>query len=424
VKPVTATPPITRFGRYRIIQELGRGAMGIVYRAEDETLQRPVAIKAMMSPDDPAERAQHEARFRQEAKAAGSLNHPGIVTIHELGREGDWLYIAMELMHGTELRDLMNMQRIPLRQAVDIAAQVAGGLAAAHDRGIVHRDIKPSNIMVLADGHAKIMDFGIARVQSSEVKTQTGVMLGSPKYMSPEQVSGHAIDHRSDIFSLGSLLYEMAAGVPPFSGDTLSRLLFDIINTTPPPPGQFHPAVPQVLELVIARAMQKDPAARYQTARELAVDLEACRAQLSGPGGPDAVRAPQTDLDIFGATTQAQTMTRTLDTSNGAAASSTQTGTSTSTSVPMGATAASSAGASVPPLRARTTNARQHPSVQSLLPSRHFDSTAGLRRLLAAQDGAATTAPGSARKARDPRRVLWALAFCGAVMGALLIALA
>src|SRR3954471_3808644 len=139
-------PPFTHFGRYRVIEELGRGAMGIVYLAEDESLQRQVAVKAMLLPADSDERAEHEGRFRQEAKAAGGLNHPNVITIHDLGREGDWLYIAMEVLAGKELRDLMAEGLLPLDQALDIAGQIASGLAAAHARGIVHRDIKPGNI--------------------------------------------------------------------------------------------------------------------------------------------------------------------------------------------------------------------------------------------------------------------------------------
>jgi serine/threonine-protein kinase len=200
-------PPFTHLGRYRVIRELGRGAMGVVYLAQVESLQRQVAIKTLLLPDEPGERAHLEARFRQEAKAAGGLNHPGIITIHDLGREGDYLYIAMELLQGTELRDRMAQGPLPLDMALDIAGQVASALAAAHASHVVHRDIKPGNIMLVGNGQAKIMDFGIARMQSSDVRTQSGTMMGSPKYMSPEQVSGHAVDHRSDIFSLGSMLY-------------------------------------------------------------------------------------------------------------------------------------------------------------------------------------------------------------------------
>ena len=274
------THDLTHFGRYRIVAELGRGAMGVVYRATDESLQRDVAIKTIILPTDAAERATLEARFRQEAKAAGGLNHPHVITIYDIGREGDWLYLAMELLEGNELRGLIASRRLSLHDALEIAAQVADGLAAAHARGVVHRDIKPSNIMVIHGNHAKIMDFGIARVQVSDVKTQTGMVLGSPKYMSPEQVSANPIDHRSDIFSLGAIVYECATGAAPFTDVDLSHLMFAIINTTPPAPSLINRNVPQMLDLIIGKAMHKQADMRYQHAAEFARDLRACRAQL------------------------------------------------------------------------------------------------------------------------------------------------
>ncbi|HZY20208.1 MAG TPA: serine/threonine-protein kinase [Ramlibacter sp.] len=287
-------PPatISRFGRYRVLRELGRGAMGVVYEAHDESIDRPVALKTMLLPEDPAERAEHEARFRQEARAAGGLSHPNVVTIHDLGREGEWLYIAMELLRGVELRQLMLTGSLPLEVAVDLAAQVAAGLAAAHAHGIVHRDIKPSNVMVLPGQHAKIMDFGVARMKTSELRTQAGVMLGSPKYMSPEQVGGGLADHRSDIFSLGSVLYEIATGVPAFHGADLANLLFHIVQAAPVPPRERHPGVPPELEAIILRAMHKEPALRYQDAAEMAQDLARCAAALGGPGQARRVVVP------------------------------------------------------------------------------------------------------------------------------------
>ena len=273
--------PSTQFGRYRVVRELGRGAMGVVYLAEDDSLQRQVAVKTLLLPEDAGEREHLEARFLQEAKAAGSLNHPGIITIHDLGRERDHLYIAMELLQGSELRDRMASGMLPLQEALDIAAQVAAALDAAHARGVVHRDIKPGNIMLLPDGHAKIMDFGIARMKSSNVRTQSGTMMGSPKYMSPEQVGGHPIDHRSDIFSLGSMLYEMVTGTPAFSGPTLGELMQAILHATPAAPSSLRAGIPSALEVVIARAMQKNPKARYQDAGEMARDLAQCRATVT-----------------------------------------------------------------------------------------------------------------------------------------------
>lgn len=280
----TVQPSFTRFGRYRILKELGRGAMGIVYLCEDESLQREVAVKALLLAADSRDMAEHEARFRQEAKAAGGLNHPNVITIHDLGREGDWLYIAMELLQGMELRDLLKQGPLPPALAADIAAQVARGLAAAHGRGVVHRDIKPSNIMVVGERHAKVMDFGVARVQASELRTRTGVLIGSPKYMSPEQVGGHPVDHRSDIFSLGSVLYEMVTGRPPFSGEELPKLLNDILHGTPLPASSVRPDLPPALDQIIARCMEKNAAARYQDGRDLARELMEFRSTLVADG--------------------------------------------------------------------------------------------------------------------------------------------
>ena len=361
------TPPFSHFGRYRVLEELGRGAMGIVYLAEDESLQRQVAVKAMLLPADSVERAEHEGRFRQEAKAAGGLNHPNVITIHDLGREGDWLYIAMELLRGTELRTLMSAGLLPLPLALDIAAQVAEGLAAAHARGVVHRDVKPSNIMVLGGRHAKIMDFGVARVQASEVRTRSGVMLGSPKYMSPEQVAGHAVDPRSDIFSLGSMLYEMVTGVPAFGGTELPNLLYDILHTTPTPATRINPALPPLLDLVLARAMQKNPAARYQDAREMARDLETCRTGVAPPAPALAAPGGAGEATVFSTTVRTDAVSGPL----------------------------------------------------SLLPSREFDSAAALEGLLKAQNEPAARSPG----APVLRQLLWPLGYAAALAGAVAIAL-
>jgi serine/threonine protein kinase len=298
--------PLRQLGRYRILRELGQGAMGVVYLAEDELIQRQVALKTMQLPDEPEERAHLEGRFRQEAKAAGGLNHPNIITVHDLGREGEWLYIAMELLQGEELRELMTQGRLTLQLAVDLAAQVATGLAAAHQRGVIHRDIKPSNIMVLAGQRAKIMDFGVARMQASEVRTQTGLMLGSPKYMSPEQVEGRAVDHRTDIFSLGSMLYEMIAAAPPFNSNDLPGLLAAIAREQPEPPSRRNDAIPPALDRIVARAMAKRADDRYQDAGELAHELLLCAAELAQVPGlaaaPAAPLAQPPDLMLYGTT--------------------------------------------------------------------------------------------------------------------------
>lgn len=279
---------LTSLGRYRVVSELGRGAMGIVYKAEDPQLERTVAIKTIRMSSESAEAAEYVARFRQEAKALGGLNHPAIITVFDAGRENDIAYMAMELLEGRELRDLLLESRPPLKLALDLAAQVAEGLAFAHERGVVHRDVKPSNIMVTAANRVKIMDFGIARVRKSDVKTQTGMLLGSPRYMSPEQILGRPVDHRSDLFSLGVVLYEMAAGTVPFSGADMNQLMFQVVNADPVPPTRVTPSAPELLDFIVAKALEKDPENRYQSGAEMAADLRLCAASMPDSQQPEA----------------------------------------------------------------------------------------------------------------------------------------
>ena len=292
------------FGRFRVLAEIGRGAMGVVYRAEDPTLGREVAIKTITLAGTPEERAHYEARFLQEARAAGGVSHPSIVTIYDFGREGDSAFMAMELLEGREVRDLIREGAIPPPEAVEIAARVAEALAFAHERGIVHRDVKPGNLMVLSDGRVKIMDFGIARLDEPAVKTATGLLLGSPRYMAPEQVAGRPFDHRADIFSLGVVLYEMLTGKAPFAGDDIPALMFQVTNAAVPPPSRANPALPPVLDYILARALKKDPDERYGSAAEFAGDLRACldevakadaqarRDRAAADGGTVPVAAP------------------------------------------------------------------------------------------------------------------------------------
>jgi eukaryotic-like serine/threonine-protein kinase len=273
-----------QLGRYIIDSEIGRGAMGVVFKATDSVLQRTVAVKTVNMAMEKDHADKYEARFYQEARAAGALNHPNIVTVYDAGKAGDVVYMAMEYIQGVELRSLLvEGQAMGVSQAISIAAQVAEGLGYAHAQGVVHRDIKPANIMVVSDGPVKITDFGIARMRAAADLTQTGVMLGSPKYMSPEQVIGKRADHRSDIFSLGVILYEMLIGAAPFSGENVTALMYQIVNFAPPAPSSVNRQVPEMLDFVIAKMLAKPLEERYQDAREVAKDLRECERALTAP---------------------------------------------------------------------------------------------------------------------------------------------
>ncbi|MGD9952238.1 MAG: serine/threonine-protein kinase [Burkholderiales bacterium] len=268
-----------RVGRYRILGELGRGAMGVVYEAEDPALDRVVALKTI-SLVEGEERKAYEKRFMLEAKAAGKLTHPNIVTIFDYGEEEDLAYMAMELLQGEDLRTRLRRGPIPPMEAVEIALQVADGLGFAHEHGVVHRDVKPGNIMLLERGAVKIMDFGIARMRFADHKTSTGMVLGTPRYMSPEQIGGQPVDQRSDIFSLGTVLYEMLTQTTLFAGQDVSQIAHNVANAEPAPPSHAHPELPQILDFIVARALKKDPAVRYQDAYEMAADLRDALAEL------------------------------------------------------------------------------------------------------------------------------------------------
>jgi eukaryotic-like serine/threonine-protein kinase len=275
-----ARKKLTRIGRYKILGELGRGAMGVVYKAEDPNLDRTVALKTILLSDDAEGRRDYHKRFFLEAKAAGKLTHPHIVTTYDFGEEDDLAYLAMELLEGDDLRQRMKEGPLAIADAVDITQQVADGLGFAHERGVVHRDIKPGNIMLLARGQAKIMDFGIARQRSADFKTSTGIVVGTPRFMSPEQVAGEPVDHRSDIFSLGVVLYEMLTGTALFAGEDTPQIAHNVANVEHVPPSRLNPEVPSMLDFAVARALKKDPTVRYQDAYEFAVDLRTCLAEL------------------------------------------------------------------------------------------------------------------------------------------------
>jgi eukaryotic-like serine/threonine-protein kinase len=283
---------ISTLGRYKIVSEIGQGAMGVVYKAVDPIIDRTVAIKTINLNLSRQELEEYEARFQQEIKAAGRLNHPNIVTIYDVGKTELVAYMAMEFLEGQELKDMIASGKLPTADSiVDIIAQVADGLWFAHQQDIVHRDVKPSNIMVMKGGIAKITDFGIARLPNSAVKTMTGLILGSPRYMSPEQVIGKAIDARSDIFSLGVVLYEALTGVAPFDGDNVNAIMYATVNTTPPAPSSHNKLLPPMLDLIAAKAMAKLLEDRYQSIKEFADDLREVRRQMDASRPAAALKA-------------------------------------------------------------------------------------------------------------------------------------
>jgi len=269
---------LAQLGRFKITGTLGRGAMGTVYRAHDPLLDRTVAIKtvscANLSRDDSQA---FEERFYCEARAAGRLSHPNIVTIHDVGRSDDLAYIAMEYLSGRTLREILDSGVVlPVERSAEIAAQIADGLAFAHENGVVHRDIKPANIMVFDNGTVKIADFGVAQIPSG-AQTAAGTAFGSPKYMSPEQITGKKVDGRSDIFALGAVFYEMLTGRPPFVGDDLNAILYQVLNGAPPLPSSFVPNLPHGFDRIVARALAKNPEKRFQKASEMAASLRKYR---------------------------------------------------------------------------------------------------------------------------------------------------
>ncbi len=267
-----------KLGRYEIAAEIGHGAMGTVYKAHDPLIERTVALKTIRLDLSHQAHQVFEERFYREAKSAGRLNHPNIVTIYDVGETDGSAYIAMEYLEGESLDMLLdNHIHLSIERIAHITLQIANGLAYAHQHGIIHRDIKPANIILMRSGRiVKITDFGIAQIPTSE-KTGDGTLLGSPRYMSPEQVQSKVVDGRSDVFSLGIVLYEMLTGHPPFTGDDLSTILYNIMNFEPAPPSSINEGVPEPFDRIVMRALSKRPAERYQSARDMAADLRALR---------------------------------------------------------------------------------------------------------------------------------------------------
>ncbi len=284
-------PAGSRLGLYEVLAPLGAGGMGEVYRGRDTRLGREVALKVL--PEALASDRDRISRFEQEARAASALNHPNIVTIHEIGREGETAFIAMELVDGKTLRELSGSGPMPVRKILNVAAQVAEGLAKAHAAGIVHRDLKPENVMVSKDGFVKILDFGLAKLIEPESgglsamptlaqpETHPGTVLGTVGYMSPEQASGEKLDFRSDQFSLGSMLYEMTAGKKAFQRKTAAETLSAIIRDEPEPIAKLRPDLPLPVRWILERCLAKDPEERYGSTRDLARDLASVRDHIS-----------------------------------------------------------------------------------------------------------------------------------------------
>ncbi len=290
--------PGTRLGPYEVVAQIGAGGMGEVYKARDTRLGREVAIKVL--PGEFAADPDRLRRFEQEARAVAALSHPNILDVHDVGTHEGSPYLVTELLEGETLRDRLHSGGLPVRKAVDTAIHIAQGLAAAHEKGIVHRDLKPANVFITKDGHVKILDFGIAKllpkceqaersVAPTELEgTDPGIVMGTAGYMSPEQVRGLQVDHRSDIFSFGCVLYEMVTGRRAFAGATAADTMAAILTQEPPGPSSIHQAVPLPLSRVIAHCLEKQPEERSQSARDLAFELRAILAD-TGPAKPATI---------------------------------------------------------------------------------------------------------------------------------------
>src|SRR5215470_15880664 len=284
---------LSKVSHYRILEKLGAGGMGEVYLAEDMKLGRKVAIKILSEEYTTNRDRLH--RFEQEACAASALNHPNILTIHEVGNDEGRHYIATEYIDGLTLRRKIGGAQLEASEILDIAVQVASALEEAHAAGIIHRDIKPDNIMVRRNGYVKVLDFGLAKLTESSidrepsdgeastrvlVQTDAGVVMGTSHYMSPEQARGKPVDARSDIWSLGVVIYEMVAGRTPFEGETSTDVIVAITQKEPPPLLRFAPNVPAELDWIVTKALRKDREERYQTVKELLTDLRRLKQRL------------------------------------------------------------------------------------------------------------------------------------------------
>ena len=282
VLPAREQSGARRFGRYEVVKELGSGAMGTVYLGRDTVGRRNVAVKTL-KPDgvDAQELAEMKARFFREAESAKQLAHPAIVKVYDAGEEQGTAYFAMELLDGVTLKDFCAKRgTVTVKRATEIAAFVVEGLAYAHTKNVVHRDVKPENIMMLSNGEIKITDFGVAKLLDAS-QTQSGVVLGTPNYMSPEQLFGAKVDRRSDIFSLGVVFYELLTGARPFQAKNISEMLRLHETHQPPAPSTLRADVPSSIDAIALRALQRDLAQRYQQAEQMAGDLRAAMRGLA-----------------------------------------------------------------------------------------------------------------------------------------------
>ena len=279
---IRMTATAKKLGRYEILDELGRGAMGVVYKARDPIIDRVVALKTIDFALTGAAATSFEERFFQEARAAGRLNHPNIVTIYDAGQADGVAYIAMEFLEGTNLREILDKQPpLPIARIVEITGQIARGLAFAHEQGVIHRDIKPANVIVLRNRRPKITDFGIARL--CEADGRSGERAGSPKYMAPEQIRADTtIDGRADLFSLGAMVYEMLTGRAPFIGETVHEIMERVLGADPPPPSTLNARVSPELDAMVLRMLAKRAEDRFPSARSLFRELRRVEEQLEG----------------------------------------------------------------------------------------------------------------------------------------------
>ncbi len=268
-------------GRYEILELVGRGGMGVLYRARDAVLERDVALKMMLLDFTTDQTARD--RFQREARAVARLQHRNVVTIHELGEVEGTPYIVMEFLTGRDLEALLTGDKpMTLVEKLDVAIQLCEGLGYAHEQGIVHRDIKPSNVRVLEDSTVKILDFGIAKFAQSSI-TQSGTIMGTPSYMAPEQIMGKPVDGRADLFSVGVLLYELLSGQKPFSGESPTTVVYQIMHVEPPPVNATVPELPESLHEIVSRALQKNPDDRYSRASEMSSDLQMVKMMIDLP---------------------------------------------------------------------------------------------------------------------------------------------